>query len=325
MFAALMLTLPTQPNAVRLRLWRALKALGCALLRDGVYLLPREHAGLFDPIAQEAREHGGSAAVLDVSARSEAQRAEFMGLFDRRDAYAQWRGDVETFAGTLGALEEAESRRRLRNVTESLHSIRRIDYYAGAAAEQAADYLASLRQAIERQFSKGEPAALPAHGIPRLDPRKYQGKLWATRARPWVDRLACVWLIRRFIDPAAQFLWLDDPARAPQGVIGFDYDGAQFTHVGARVSLEVMAASFGLDADPTLQRIAQVVHYLDVGGIPAAEAAGVEAVVAGLRAVHAEDARLAQAAATVFDALYASYQKSTDKCPVFASCPEASF
>jgi hypothetical protein len=156
-----------------------------------------------------------------------------------------------------------------------------------------------------RAASRGAAAA--RH--PRLDPRKFQGKRWATRARPWVDRLACAWLIRRFIDPEAQFVWLADPAGvtpAPRGALGFDYDGARFTHVGSRVSFEVLAASFGLDADPRLQRIARAVHFLDIGGIPVPEAAGLEAVLSGLREVHADDDQLCLAAATVFDALYAA-------------------
>lgn len=129
------------------------------------------------------------------------------------------------------------------------------------------------------------------------------------RARPWVDRLACAWLIRRFIDPQAEFIWLPDvagPLRTPRGVLGFDYDAARFTHVGARVSFEVLAASFGLDADARLGRVAAVVHYLDVGGIPVPEAAGLESVLAGLRELHADDDMLAAAAAAVFDALYAA-------------------
>jgi hypothetical protein len=306
MWAVLILTLPSQPNAVRLRLWRALKTLGCASLRDGAYLLPVAQAHLFDPIAAEAQEHGGSATVLDLSARTDAQRAELLALFDRREAYAEWRSEVDAVAAALPRLEENEARRRARSVAESLLALRRIDYYPGAAAEQAEYHLAGLRQAVDARFSKGEPMAQLAHGIARLDIRKHQGKRWATRARPWVDRLACAWLIRRFIDRHAEFVWLADPARAPRGVLGFDYDGARFTHVGARVSFEVIAASFGLDADPPLQRIAQVVHYLDVGGIPVPEAAGLEAVLAGLRAVHADDDRLTEAAAAVFDALYAT-------------------
>jgi hypothetical protein len=89
-------------------------------------------------------------------------------------------------------------------------------------------------------------------------------------------------------------------------VIGFDYDGARFTHVGARVTFEVMIASFGLGSEPKLQRLAHTVHYLDIGGIPIAEAAGLEAVLAGLRAMHEDDDQLLVAASAVFDALYAA-------------------
>ena len=67
MLAILILTLPTQPNAVRVRIWRALKTLGCGALRDGAYLLPAEHAAVFEPLAAEVREHGGSAMVLSLS------------------------------------------------------------------------------------------------------------------------------------------------------------------------------------------------------------------------------------------------------------------
>ena len=83
MWAILIVTLPTQPNAVRLRVWRALKALGCAALRDGAYLLPAEHAALFEPLAAEVREHGGTASVLALTPRDEAQREELLALFDR--------------------------------------------------------------------------------------------------------------------------------------------------------------------------------------------------------------------------------------------------
>jgi hypothetical protein len=166
-----------------------------------------------------------------------------------------------------------------------------------------------LRKALDARFSRGEPHSRTGEGIPRLDPAKFQGRRWATRARPWVDRLACAWLIRRFIDARATFVWLPhdkDAVRTPRGALGFDYDGARFTHVGTRVTFEVLAASFGLDADPQLRRIAEVVHYLDIGGIPVPEAAGLESVLGGLRELHANDGKLVVAAASVFDALYAA-------------------
>lgn len=310
MWSALFLTLPTQPNAVRLRLWRALKTLGCGSLRDGVYVLPQTQAALFDPLVEEVRTHGGQASVLDLAARDAERRAEVLALFDRTEAYRQWQADAQALAMALPALAETEARRRWRGASEALHALRRIDYYPGAAAEQAQSELDALRQALDVRFSRGEPVSQAApHGIPRLDLRRFQGKRWATRARPWVDRLACAWLIRRFIDGQARFVWLTDPAGstpAPRGALGFDYDGARFTHVGSRVSFEVLAASFGLDADTRVQRIARVVHFLDIGGIPVPEAAGLEAVLGGLREVHSDDDQLAHAASAVFDALYAA-------------------
>lgn len=306
MWVILLLTLPSRPNAVRLRIWRALKALGCPALRDGAYLLPRERSGLFEPLAEDVRAHGGQAALYELAARDPAQSAELQALFDRREAYAQWRIDADVLAGELRRLDETQARRRLRGIADALADLQRIDYHPGSAAEQAQARLAALRQALEAHFAIGEPAARAAHGIARLDARRFQGRRWVSRARPWVDRLACAWLIRRFIDPQPRFLWLADPAKAPRGALGFDFDGARFTHVGALVSFEVLAAGFGLDADARLQRIGRVVHYLDVGGIPVPEAAGLETVLAGLRALHADDDRLVEAAAAVFEALYAA-------------------
>jgi hypothetical protein len=311
MWSVLFLTLPTRPNAVRLRVWRALKALGCASLRDGAYLLPREQAARFAPLVAEVQGHGGEATVLDLEARDDAQRAGLLALFDRAEAYSQWRSQAQALAAALPGLDETEARRSWRGVADALEAVRRIDYYPGPAAEQAQAELQALRQALDDRLSGGEPRARPGHAIPRLDVHGFQGRRWATRARPWVDRLACAWLIRRFVDPGARFVWLADPAEAPPDALGFDYDGARFTHVGARVSFEVLAASFGLDADPALQRIARAVHYLDIGGIPVPEAAGLEAVLAGLRALHADDDALCRGAAAVFDALHAAPQATT--------------
>ena len=101
MWAVLFLTLPTRPNAVRLRVWRGLKALGCAPLRDGVYLLPRTRAALFDPLVAEVRAHDGDATVLDLAARDDAQRLAVQALFDRAAAYAEWRAQSQALAATL--------------------------------------------------------------------------------------------------------------------------------------------------------------------------------------------------------------------------------
>ena len=313
MWSLLLVTLPTQPNAVRLRIWRALKALGCAALRDGAYVLPAHEAPALEALAVEVRDNGGQASVLSLFPRDELQKREVLALFERTEAYAAWNESVKTSFAIYQTLPEADARKRLRVTSDALSAIKQIDYYAGATATDADAMLLLLRQAFDARFSKGEPQATPAK-VARLDAAKFQGKRWATRARPWVDRMACAWLITRFIDPQARFVWLQDPSKAPKGVLGFDYDGARFSHVGTqgneRVTFEMLMESFGLEVDAQLQSIAQLVHYLDAGGIPVAQAAGLEAILGGLREVHADDDALIKATGAVFDALYANAAKS---------------
>ncbi len=314
MFAILIATLPTQPSAVRLRVWRALKALGCAALRDGAYVLPLAHAQELDALAQEVRQHGGAASVLALAPRDATQEAELVAQFDRSAAFATWQEGARSLLAELPQLRETEARRRARQVSDALAALQRIDYYPGTASAQAQAELAQLQHAVDQRFSRGEPQAV-AGALPALKRTSFQGKCWATRARPWVDRLASAWLIRRFIDPRARFAWLDDGLQLPRGAIGFDFDGARFTHVGHRVTFEVLVASFGLGADPALQPIAAAVHFLDAGGIPVAQAAGLEAVLAGLRELHTDDDRLAEAAGAIFDALYALPATTTPGTP----------
>jgi hypothetical protein len=122
-----------------------------------------------------------------------------------------------------------------------------------------------------------------------------------------VDRVASAWLIRRFIDPKSTFRWLESPAACPKKAVGFDFDGAEFTHVGGRVTFEVLLVSFGLDHDRGLMRLAALVHYLDVGGVAVPEAPGLTAILAGARTRVADDDTLLETMSTVFDDLYTTY------------------
>lgn len=304
MFAVLIVTLPTRPAAVRLRVWRALKALGCAVLRDGAYLLPLAHAPALEALADQVLQHGGSASVLQLTPRNAVQQGELLARFDRAENYQAWQQSARELHVQLAGLSETDAWRRMRAIADALQTLAQIDYYPGVAALQAQDELVQLRQALDQRFSRGEPHPVDS-AIVRRDPARFQRKRWVTRSRPWVDRLASAWLIRRFIDTQARFMWLPDPAEAPRAAVGYDFDGALFTHLGQRVTFEVLMAAFSLERDLQLMPIAAAVHYLDAGGIVVAQAAGLEAVLAGLREIHADDDKLQLAADTVFDALYA--------------------
>lgn len=296
-FLALFVSLPSRQTAGRMRIWRALRALGCATLRDGVYLLPESagHAAALARIADEVLSIQGTADLYRLGGRDAAHDARIVALFERNAAYAD-------LMRAIGAADAGDAK-ALRSLRRELAALAAIDYFPGEAQRQAQAALAALEA-----LANGEPS--PARGeIRRLASADFQERTWATRKNLWVDRMASAWLIRRFIDRKAKFLWLDDPKKCPKAAVGFDFDGAAFTHVDGRVSFEVLAASFGLDADPALARIAAIVHCLDVGGVPVAEAAGIEAVLSGLRAAAGDDDKLLTAAARVFDGLYHHYQQ----------------
>lgn len=299
----LVLSLPTENAAVRQRTWRALKACGAAPLRDGVYLMPAsgDSGATFAGLASEVRSGGGSALVMSVG---EPEGAEFRRHFDRSADYAALIADVARARSALGAGDLDDATRAARKLHKTFAALRAIDFFPGEARRQTEAALDDLDQAIARLSSPDEPHDA-AGAIALRDPMDYRGRVWATRRRPWVDRLACAWLIRRFLDPKARILWLERIEDCPEGALGFDFDGATFSHVGGRVTFEAMLASFAL-AQRGLAQIGAIVHFLDVGGVAPAEASGVERVLAGLRGA-LDDDRLLDRASAVFDGLLAAF------------------
>lgn len=304
----LIVSLPTGSATVRMRIWRAIKAIGCAALRDGAYLLPAhaEHAAQLNTLADEALQEDGQAWVLHVQASDAAEDAAFRALFDRTPDYAEWLAEVSEARKTLPALPAAERNRLQRRHARAYEAIRKIDFFPNESTVRADAQWRDFSAAVEATQSPGEPRAASG-GIPRRDRARHQGRQWATRRHLWVDRVASAWLIQRFIDPHAQFVWLDSPADCPADALGFDFDGATFTHVGERVSFEVLRASFGLDDDPGLARLGAMVHALDVGGATTPEAGGFEAILAGARKRLAGDDALLAEIGAVLDSLYAHF------------------
>jgi hypothetical protein len=152
---------------------------------------------------------------------------------------------------------------------------------------------------------------------------------WVTRARPKTDRIACPWLIRRFIDPEAEILFV--PAdevlsvAAAEQARSFDAPGATFSHRGAQCTFEALIDDFDLGGDPALVRLARIVHAADIDGQLETDPAGPGLLAIGLGGldVEADDRRLLERASFVYDALYAWCARQVDRrCDGFG--PQAS-
>lgn len=310
----LIVSLPTPSATARMRVWRGLKALGCMALRDGAYLLPAgaEREQSLRELGDECTREGGIAWLMAVQPRSRDEEQAYRQLFDRAEEYAALRKTWLEAGGSLTGMTASELTRLQRKLQRDYDLVRAIDFFGGDASSEAEAAWSDLNRRIEQLLSPDEPHEIQG-GIPRLDARQYQGRTWATRRRLWVDRVASAWLIRRFIDTQARFKWLTYPSDCPKGALGFDFDGATFTHVGDRVTFETLMASFGLEADPALRRLGALVHQLDVGGDPIPEAVGFEAVMAGARERLDDDDKLLAEMTTVLDSLYAHFARTANK------------
>ena len=307
----LITNLPGQNQTLRMRVWRALKAAGAGLLRDGVYVLPQSSASqkTFEQQALEIRAGGGIVHILSFQSDTIDQQNALLALFDRTADYQELNARLDVCRKKMAKMTELEARRGLATIARDLAATMATDFFPGKPQSQVQSAIADTEAAVNARFSPNEPRA--AHRkIPSLDPKKFQNQTWATRQHMWIDRVCSAWLIRRFIDKQARFVWLKRIQDKPKRAIGFDFDGATFTHVDSKVTFEVLLASFGLDADPALARLGALVHFLDVGGIPVPEAAGFAAIVSGTRTLQADDDALLRQVSPVLDGLYESYLSS---------------
>ncbi|NJO15021.1 MAG: chromate resistance protein [Thioploca sp.] len=306
------IALPTQSNTLRMRVWRTLKGLGAAVLRDGVYLLPDyDHfKTVLEQQQKEIREITGNSWLFRVDEQTPEQQVSLRSLFDRSKEYTALLKAIEAFKIALSAGEGVEARKRLRQLQRDLATLITIDFFPDATQSQVQYALNQAEVAMNTLFSPGEPQSTTSAAIiPQRDRKDYQGKFWVTREHLWIDRLASAWLIQRFIDSQARFIWSENPHEDVEGTIGFDFDGAAFTHTGALVTFEVLLASFSLDANPALQQLGKLVHYLDVGGVSMPEAAGLEQILKGIQQQYTADDDLLKEASKIFNYLYTALSK----------------
>jgi hypothetical protein len=302
------MTSSAQDGAARIRVWRALKGLGAGVVRDGVYLLPARQGLDVALRRQQAAiaESGGAAFLFEIPTLDEVEETTLRALFDRNEDYAAFLEMVRSWLGAIDARSELEGRRALRQLKRDYEAIAAVDFFPGGAQREARAALLAAEAAFSRRFAPEEPAAVKA-SIERLESSEFHGRLWATRKHLWADRVSSAWLIRRFIDPDARFLWLEHPNDCPEDAIGFDFDGARFTHVDERVTFEVLVESFGLNANAALIRMGRLIRALDTGTVNVPEAAGFEAMLTGARERFPDDDVLLTEVTGILNSLYIAY------------------
>lgn len=298
--------LPPRPTNLRVRTWRRLQQIGALAVKQAVYVLPdspnaRED---FEWLKAEIEGCGGQASVFVADVVDTWSNDALVEEFRRsrevaygglaRDADRLWRRLTPRRRRT----RSAPSRRALQQLRDRLSAIERVDFFGSAGRDRV---LTLLRQIEERSAATPRRIGRSTSDVPIAS----TARLWITRPRPGVDRMACAWLIRRFIDGEARFDFVANRDAAPPDSVPFDMFGVEFSHRGALCTFEVLCDTYQL-AEPALAGIAAIVHDLDLkdGRFAPPEAPAVGLIIEGLRLAQADDQQLLAAGMTLFEALY---------------------
>ncbi|HZS33077.1 MAG TPA: chromate resistance protein ChrB domain-containing protein [Methylomirabilota bacterium] len=301
----LLLGLPPTPSSLRVRVWRRLRALGAVALKRSAYLLPDtpERYEDFQWLAQEIQREGGDATLVRVRQIENARPADVLRLFhEPRDR--DYRQLAARYRKILQRLDRKRVSRRVQEEIARLGKehgrIRDIDFFDAPGGAE----VRRLEEAIAMRTRR--PEAARPDPRPTLDLARLRGRRWVTRPRPHVDRIASAWLIKRFIDPEAVFVFAA-PAEFPADAIPFDAPGVELGHHGEDCTFETLVRCARL-RDRRLTRLAELVHEADLrdGKYPHEEARGIDVAIRALLAATADDHQVLAQGMTLFEGLYAT-------------------
>lgn len=302
-------SLPSKASSSpRVTLWRRLRRIG-AIALSGVQVLPDQDDCLeaFQWLAQEVQQAKGEALVMRVDSFEGMSEQDIVQKFRdaRQEDYADLSGKVTELEDALISLEEMGDRSSIRDSLIKLYKqydeIRQIDFFGCPEQDIVAARLHQLTQAIR--------PPTPVVNVALKAIEDYQDVRWITRPRPHVDRLACIWLIRRFINPAAVIRY----SKTPQAdEVPFDMRQGDFQHQGNLCTFEVMMRSFSL-SDSGLQTLGEIVHEIDLrdGLYLHPQIAGIEALLRGWLLADFSDLELESHGTALFEGLYATCLKDT--------------
>jgi hypothetical protein len=308
--------LPPKSAYVRVKIWRRLQAIGAVSLKNSVYVLPPGEQARedFQWLLKEIERGGGEGVICEAQIVDGMNDQQLRGLFDAaRDAdYAAITEKLRKL-GTLAKRGAATRRKVASALKPQVAKLRRhaaeisaVDFF-GATGRLTVE---ALLTEIETQLIAPPPVQEEAAIVTKVA-GELTAKTWVTRRDVHVDRIACAWLIRRFIDPAARFKFV--PAknyRAKLGELRFDMFEGEFTHEGDRCTFEVMLERIGLD-DAALRAVAEIVHDIDLkdGKFAREQVAGIAHVIAGICLTQAEDSARIERAGPLLDDTYAYFKR----------------
>jgi hypothetical protein len=309
--------LPSTSSNLRVRTWRRLQQLGALPVKQAVYVLPDTPSARedFEWLKTEIKAAGGDASVFAAdhvdSWSDDALVEEFRRA--RQEAYAALAREIERVLARIGATRRPRGTRApaVRRLVEAFRArfsaIEHVDFFGSAGR----DRVTTLLQQLEEQASDSRRPAERPRTACSADPQNYRNRLWVTRPRPGVDRMASAWLIRRFVDPQARFAFVADRESAPHDAVPFDMFGVEFSHQGEGCTFETLCSVFAIE-EPAVARIAAIVHDLDLkdGRFGAQEAPIVGTVIEGMQLSMAEDNELLDLGRALFESLYRAFEQS---------------
>jgi hypothetical protein len=301
----LLYSLPTKKTAGRVSLWRKLKKIGANSLKTSTYVLPDEPAHLerFQWLAQQVRDDGGEATLAHVTQIEGLSNDDLARLFN--EARAE---EYRTLAKALNDLIAANRKKLEPDFTDTLEKLQRqfqevraIDYFDCPEAHD-------LETLLQRASRLAEPRGKAS---PKLETKRFQRRVWLTRPRPEIDRVGSAWLIRKFIDPHAVFVFAPHPSAHTEAV-PYDMMDVEFTHHGDDCTFETLLKRFAVD-DPAARRLGEMIHDADLedGKFQRPECVGLDLLFKGWARLGLGDAEILEKGFACFDALYAVLRRKS--------------
>src|SRR5713101_1909012 len=297
----LLYSLPTNRNTERVAVWRRLKKMGAVQIKTSTYLLPDEAAQheQFQWLAKQIRDYGGDSTLVRAQEIEGLTRERVISLFNaaRDKEYVDLKKALQSFVLRRRKSDAEFAATQLERLTKQFRELRRIDFFDSPRGH---DVAMSLRRAEgPRRSAK----------LRTLDAKQYCGRSWLTRPRPEVDRVGSAWLISKFIDPKAKFVFAPTAQTMPDA-IPFDMLDAEFSHHGNNCTFETLTKRFAI-ADKAIAKISEMIHDadLDDARFQRVECVGIDRILKGWAKEGLPDEEILRRGFECFDGLYSFLQR----------------